>query len=184
MNEETTCTLDWLNKCWGTFSFGRRLLVWDAFSAHKTSKVKSALRKMQMDVAMIPGGCTSVLQAPDISWNKPFKAAFASLYEEWVETTGCRDSNRTEAGNSRPPSKSLLCQWVVKAWNTIGKDLILKSFLVSGLTSDLHGNDDGKLCAVKELGIGDFLREARHLEPSIDIENDVSSSDESLSNSD
>ena len=101
-----------------------------------------------------------------------------------VETTGCRDSNRTEAGNARPPSKSLLCQWVIKAWNTIGKDLILKSFLVSGLTSDLHGNDDGKLRAVKELGIGDFLREARHLEPSIDIGNDVSSSDESLFDSD
>ena len=182
MNEETT--LDWLNKCWGTFSFGRRLLAWDAFCAHKTSKVKSALRKMQTDVAMIPGGCTSVLQALDISWNKPFKAAFASLYEEGVETTGCRDSNRTEAGNARPPCKSLLCQWVVKAWNTIGKDLILKSFIVSGLTSDLNGNDDGKLRAVKELGIGDFLREARRLEPPIDIENDVSSSDESISDSD
>ena len=112
---------------------------------------------MQTDIAMIPGGCTSLLQAPDISWNKPFKAAYASLYEEWVSSIGCLESNRTEAGNPRPPSKLLLCQWVVKAWDMVDKEIIQKSFLSSALTTNLNGSDDCNIHAVKELDIGDYL---------------------------
>lgn len=52
-NEQTT--LDWLTTVWGSLSFGRRLLSWDAFQCHKTSNVKSTLKKMNTDVAMIPG---------------------------------------------------------------------------------------------------------------------------------
>ena len=80
MNEETT--IQWLDKSWGAFAFGRRLLSWDSFRSHKTPLVKKKLDALRTDVAMIPGGCTGILQAPDVSWNKPFKAAYV---EQWLQ---------------------------------------------------------------------------------------------------
>ena len=35
------------------------------------------------DLVIIPGGCTSILQAPDISCNKPFKGKYTELWNEW-----------------------------------------------------------------------------------------------------
>lgn len=52
-NEKTI--LEWLTSVWGSFAFGRRLLVWDAFRCHKTSAVKALINTMRTDVAMIPG---------------------------------------------------------------------------------------------------------------------------------
>lgn len=80
MNESTT--KEWITKVWGTLSFGRRLLSWDSFNAHRTISVKQYLEKLRTDIAMIPGGCTSLLQAPDVCWIKNFKAAYVELYED------------------------------------------------------------------------------------------------------
>ena len=179
MNETTT--LDWLKRCWGTFSFGRRLLVWDAFRAHRTYLVKKQLNSTRTDTAMIPGGCTSLLQAPDVSWNKPFKAAYLEQYEAWARTIGVSEANRTNAGNPRPPTKLTMCTWVVAAWNSIQADLIKKSFYVCGLTTPLDGSGDSEIHAVKELAIQpNDLRTVRKA-TEFDIEDDVcSSSDESV----
>ena len=99
MNEETT--MQWIDKSWGAFAFGRRLLSWDSFRCHKTTLVKKKLASLRTDVAMIPGGCTGILQAPDVSWNKPFKAAYVEFYEKWLQEKGSKPENRTAAGNPR-----------------------------------------------------------------------------------
>ena len=49
------------------------LLVWDSFRAHLTDDVKVALRQWKIDVAVIPGGLTSVLQPLDKCLNELFK---------------------------------------------------------------------------------------------------------------
>ena len=56
------------------FTFQKRLLAWDTFEAHMTEPVKKLLKEMKTDDALIPGGCTKYIQAPDVSWNKPFKS--------------------------------------------------------------------------------------------------------------
>ena len=58
-NNENT-TLDWITTVWGSLSFGRRLLSWDAFRCHKTPTVKAKLKKMATDVAMIPGKSNTI----------------------------------------------------------------------------------------------------------------------------
>lgn len=178
MNENTT--MDWISTVWGSFSFGRRLLAWDAFRCHKTEAIKKLLKNNRTDVAMIPGGCTGLLQAPDVSWNKPFKAAYVDLYEQWADTHGSLPQNRTDAGNPRPPSKLLICQWVVSAWNSLPSELIKKSFKVCGLTSKLDGSDDASIHALKELNLLSEYQEQRKAAPIRDIENEMESSDESL----
>ena len=51
----------------------RSLLVWDSFRAHLTESVKADLQRRKIEVAVIPGGLTPVLQPLDKCLNKPFK---------------------------------------------------------------------------------------------------------------
>ena len=81
----------WLRNVWRQSST-RRLLVWDSFSGHKTKNVKQLLvTRYNLDIAIIPGGCTSTLQPCDVSWNKPFKDHYRDLYDKWLYS--CRFNN-------------------------------------------------------------------------------------------
>ena len=64
---------EWLNCNFGTISFQKRLLIWDSFRAHLSDATKKVLKQKKIDQALIPAGCTGILQAPDVVWNKPFK---------------------------------------------------------------------------------------------------------------
>ena len=46
-----------------------------------TDSVRKGLKKMNVDSVIIPGGCTKYIQAPDVCWNKPFKARMTELYD-------------------------------------------------------------------------------------------------------
>lgn len=137
-NEESI--MYWLSKLYGVNNRRRRLLVWDAFRAHITSKVKGLVRqRYNSDMAVIPGGCTCKLQPADVSWNRPFKAKLAELFDEWI-FSGPVD--KTRLGNRRPPPKTLLLQWIKEAWATISPDVIRKSFKKCGLSVALDGTED------------------------------------------
>ena len=71
MNE--SLTEEWIQYVVGRLSFAPRLLVWDTYKCHMTNGVKEALRQASDDAALVLGGCTKYIQAPDVSWNKPFK---------------------------------------------------------------------------------------------------------------
>ena len=60
MNEELT--VKWLTYVWGSLHFRRRLLAWDAYRCHLTPKVKALCRRFKTDMAVIPGGCTGIIQ--------------------------------------------------------------------------------------------------------------------------
>ena len=56
-------TKDWVKRGWGTLSFGRRLLVWDAYKCHLMDSVKGIVDKQaKSDFVMIPGGLTGQVQ--------------------------------------------------------------------------------------------------------------------------
>ena len=84
MNDELT--LDWVRsvlgkKCSGE-EFTRRILAWDSFKCHVMETVKQELRMSKIDPLIVPGGCTKYIQAPDVVWNKPFKANVTEKYDE------------------------------------------------------------------------------------------------------
>ena len=102
----------------------------------------------QVDMAVIPGGCTGVIQAPDASWNKPFKAALTEEFDNFMEF---REKTYTKGGNVRAMSMMQMCDAVVRSWEKITPEIIKKSFIVCGQVPDpkatkITSFKEGKIC--------------------------------------
>ena len=95
--------------------------------------------RQTVDVAVIPGGLTSVLQPLDKSINKPFKAKLRMLHEIWMVNG---PFTYTPSGKKRAPSKELVLTCIDRAWNGIPQDLIEKSFKSCGIANALDGSED------------------------------------------
>lgn len=146
MNDDLTTA--WLRSVVGKFSFRPRLLVWDAYRCHISTSTKQELRPYNITTAVIPGGCTKYVQAPDVMWNKPFKASLHASYDEWL--AGDTDKQYTSGGNLKAPSRHLLLDWVLVAWDKLDKDLIIKSFKVCGQSVKPDGSEDGLILCFRE----------------------------------
>ena len=135
-------TSEFLQKIAGSSMFGKRLLAWDSYQCHISDATKKQLKKLQIDTAVIPGGCTKFLQAPDVYWNTPFKAKVRQFYENWMLHG---EKSCTKSGNMRAPSMEVYLKWIGDAWDQLLKDLIIKSFKGCRLTNTLDGSEDSKI---------------------------------------
>uniref|UniRef100_A0A915LSX9 DDE-1 domain-containing protein n=1 Tax=Meloidogyne javanica TaxID=6303 RepID=A0A915LSX9_MELJA len=163
MNDGTT--EDYLRKIIGGNVFGsRRMLVWDTFGSHKSESTAKVMRELKVEPAYVPGGCTKFIQAPDLSWNKPFKEKVRHFYEIWMVNDDRREF--TSSGNPRPPTLDIVLDWVYRSWQDLSKDVIVNSFLACGLSNPVDGSADDKIACFKPNGsIGErgliVLREIR-----------------------
>ena len=146
MNTELTHT--WVNKVLGTFSFSRRYLVWDSYECQIEDSVISSLNAKKIDVSIVPGGCTKYIQAPDVSWNKPFKAHTTELYDQWLAEEGI--NKLTPAGNLKPPPRRTIVNWILEAWEKIGPETIKTSFKSCALNLATDGSEDDLIHCFKE----------------------------------
>ena len=62
----------------------KSLLVYDSFEAHVTDTVKASFKRKDTELAVIPGGLTSLLQPLDVSLNKPFKDGVRKQWMQWM----------------------------------------------------------------------------------------------------
>ena len=161
--------ITFLHKVFKTFSFGRRLLVWDSFRCHNSEVTKQELKKLRIDTTIIPGRCTKYIQAPDVSWNKPFKQKIQEYYHNWL-----RDGKKsyTAAGNLRAPPIEEYLKWIVEAWENITPDLIQKSFKCCGISTHVDGCENDIINFFKPAGIcpsgsGLFLKRLNDIAASI-----------------
>ncbi len=129
--------LEWIDICLRSYT-GRRpsLLVLDSFRGHITKDVTSLMKKHNIIPAVIPGGCTSLLQPLDVSINKPMKDAIRQLWSEYMDSM-----INTEHPN-KPVSKQQIVDWVGKGIECIKKETVIKSFKVTGLSNALDGSED------------------------------------------
>ena len=116
-------TKEWVQKNLRYTPDQRALLVWDSFRRHLTDSVKELLAFRNVDVAVIPGGLTSVLQPLDKCLNKPFKTRVRAQYQAWMVNG---PFTYTPSRKKRAPSKELVLQWVNKAWQEIPSELYYK----------------------------------------------------------
>lgn len=134
--------VDWVKTVWG-----RRpgallfpsLLVLDSFRGHLQESVRAKFKELRTDLAVIPGGLTSMLQPLDVSLNKPFKDNVRRLYAEWMAEG---EHALTPGGKIKRPSVELLCSWVSEAWGMIDVNMVARSFKKTGISNALDATED------------------------------------------
>ncbi|KAL3124676.1 hypothetical protein niasHT_009263 [Heterodera trifolii] len=146
-NELTT---EYLDKVFGkTFFGGSRLLIWDSFRCHISVDTKDTLRRLEIHSAVVPGGTTKFIQAPDVCWNAPFKNAIREKYNDWMVNG---EKPTTSTGNLKAPPMDIYLEWIASAWESIPKPLIEDSFLTCGITKEIDGRHDEKIHVFKKDG--------------------------------
>ena len=101
--------------------------------------MKELLRRRHVDVAVIPGGLTPVLQPLDKALNKPFKAHVRDKYLSWMVNGPFEYS---PAGKKKAPSKDQVLRWIHEAWQGIPPNMIQRSFKSCGISNSLDGTED------------------------------------------
>ncbi|KAG0426583.1 hypothetical protein HPB47_026321 [Ixodes persulcatus] len=114
----------------------------DAFRGHNTEEVKTRLADDKMDLVMISGGMTSVLQPMDVCLNKPFKAHVKRMYTEWIAE---EQYDLTSTRRTRKADIAVLCKCIISAWKEIPAEMIRKSFRKGCISNRLDGMDDDAL---------------------------------------
>lgn len=136
----------WVDEIWGkrpgALLHKKSLLVWDMFRAHLVDSVQKNLLRRKTHKAVIPGGCTSLLQPLDVSLNKPFKTKMRALWTEWM-ISGPKEY--TAGGNQRRASYQQACEWTITAWDSISKETVIKSFKKCGISNAMDGSEDDAL---------------------------------------
>ena len=127
MNEELTTI--WVKRVLGAFLFNRRLLAWDSYEYCMTDSVRKDLKEMNVDSVIIQSGWTKYILAPDVCWNKPFKARMTELCDQWLSESV---HQLTESANMKPSSRKRIIEWILDAWSQLPKENI-KSFKYCGL---------------------------------------------------
>ena len=86
------------------------------------------------------GGITPKAQPLDVLINKFFNGFFRDLFKEWLLNV----PTNPNTGHPLAPSRQLLAQWIVKAWAKVPKELVRKSWEVSGYksTEDLINEEE------------------------------------------
>ena len=143
MNEEMV--KDWINTVWskvGGLSRKQSLLVWDSFRAHLSNPVRRALKTVNTECAVIPGGMTSILQPLDVCLNKPFKDHLRAKWQDWMLSG---DHTFTASGRTRKAELNVICGWIKEAWDDISPEMVKKSFLKCSITNALDGTEDDEL---------------------------------------
>ncbi|PFX13070.1 Pogo transposable element with KRAB domain [Stylophora pistillata] len=144
MNEELT--VSWVKGVLAQFSFTRRMLVWNSFRCHVLDSVKQELDRTKIDPVIVPGGYSEYVQAPDVSWNKPFKAKVTEKYDEWMANG---QHAFTAAGNMRAPPRREIVQWILEAWDDLDKEIIVNYFKSCALTLAVDGSEDELIHCLK-----------------------------------
>ncbi|KAK7115479.1 hypothetical protein V1264_001336 [Littorina saxatilis] len=130
--------LSWTERVLGP-SETRRLLLLDHNAAHRVADDRAALDEQDVDLVLVPAGCTALAQPIDIV--KPFKDRVRDSWVTWM----VEPRPPTAAGNLRQPTRQNVVNWVGRAWDGVGCDVITKAFLRCGVSNALDGSGDDQI---------------------------------------
>ena len=112
-----------------------KMMVYDSFRGYLEESVKNKFRESGFDLAVIPGGLTSICQPLDVAINKPFKDNLRKEWHLWMANGG---AGETAGGNLRRARLSEVCGWVKRSWDNISDEIIIQSFKKCGISNSLN----------------------------------------------
>jgi len=127
--------LEWFDKIWLNLNISENtkpVLIFDKCRVHISAKVLEYLEKKEILYQVIPAGTTGYLQPLDVSINRPIKVAIKVKFDNWYQSYGISEDNKTNAGYLRPPSYDMLIKWTLEASREINSDVIIHSFKTTG----------------------------------------------------
>ncbi|KAF4797058.1 hypothetical protein TURU_077938 [Turdus rufiventris] len=107
-------------------------------SAHKTDSVKALVKKMNLELAVIPGGLIKEVQPLDISVIHSFKAKLRLLWEHWI-VEGAHSYTTTR--RLRRASYATVCLWILDAWSKVTPATIIRGFVRADIIAGFNTND-------------------------------------------
>jgi hypothetical protein len=129
---------DWVDKVWdrrpGALRRQQAMLVLDSFRDHLNEDVKKKLQRGRTDMVVIPGGVTSILQPLD----KPFKESLRRFYGELM----AEGNHRYARWKNKAATLETMCSWILRVWDCILSDVIVKMLKKAGISNALDGTED------------------------------------------
>ena len=116
-------------------------LVLDVHWAQKTEEIQDILEaECNTTITYVPGGCTSLVQPVDVSFNKPFKSAVERQASQHMQDN--LDSYVFGHFNAHAGGV-LLTKWVGQAWEEVSayKELIVRPFKKCGISIFIRGSE-------------------------------------------
>ena len=138
------CYVDYLNHMRRSYNQYRFLaiMVYDSFRGHLEESVQEKFNESNIDLAVIPGGLTSICQPLDVAINKLFKNNLCREWHVWMTNSG---AEYTKAGNLWRAKINEVYGWVKCSWEGISNEIIFESFktceISTHLDSDLEITD-------------------------------------------
>ena len=113
------------------------VLVLDSWRPHKDKDFITKLKEENgVEIVIILGGMTPLLQPADITWNKEVKRKFKDYWREWMITRVESEDDKIK----RPEYKQII-EWVYNAWYDLDRQIIIDSFKSANLGSDSNEID-------------------------------------------
>ncbi|KAF2186694.1 hypothetical protein K469DRAFT_726176 [Zopfia rhizophila CBS 207.26] len=130
------------------------LLIMDVASFHKTPAILQKLRNIHVTTALIPSGCTSLLQPLDTAVNKPFKGWLHEATEEYLDGLSEGDVTKWTVSDRRVMTTHVVAA-AARKLTTQKADLIRKAFIECGISIHADGSQD-HLIRIKDISSSDI----------------------------
>ena len=114
----------------------------DVHRAQTTEDIQSILETdCHTTYTYVPGGCASLVQPVDVSFNKPFKSAVERLANQHMQEN--LDAN-VKVDINASARRVLFTKWVGQAWEEVSadKEMIVRSFKKCGIALAIDGSED------------------------------------------
>ena len=119
------------------------LLVMDHAAFHKTPDVLQKLKGTNVVPALIPPGCTSLLQPLDVAINKPFKEWLRRALDEVLDNDDLEDSSRSAISRRR----IAVTKAIGIAFDELTRraEMVQNSFIHTGIAIPPNGSEDHRI---------------------------------------
>ena len=135
----------WVKRHWKPHVQGPTLLCLDQHKAQKTPSIESLLAvDCNTTTALIPPGCTSLVQPLDVVFNAPFKRMVDDLATAHMQE---HLDDYVHGNFSARDRRVLLTKWIGEAWEKTcaNDDMVVRAFKKCGISVAINGSEDEEI---------------------------------------